>query len=323
VDKADGSSSESAPEVGSAPGVARSATSERTRGFAYGLGAYGIWGLIPAYFKAVAPVPALELLAHRIVWALVMLLGVGARQDGLRELRGAFRNRRALGLLLGTTTLIALNWLIYIWAVFHGRIVEASLGYFITPLVNVLLGVAVLKERLQGRVKTALLLAGLGVLWLTILAGQPPLISLGLALSFGSYGLLRKLVPVGAVAGLTVETLLLAPFALGYLVLGYREGSLTFLSGPLIRDVLLVGAGPITAIPLLMFAGAVRRLTLTSLGFLQYLSPSIQFLLAVLVYREPFSGTQALAFSLILAGLVVFAVHTLRRGAAEPVMEPE
>jgi chloramphenicol-sensitive protein RarD len=238
-------------------------------------------------------------------------------------LRTALRDRRARTLLLGTTTLIAVNWLIYIWAVFHGRMVEASLGYFITPLVNVLLGVVVLKERLERPVKRALLLAGLAVLWLTVLSGQPPWISLGLAASFGSYGLLRKLVPVGAVAGLTVETLLLAPLALAYFALSHHRGTLAFQSGSPIRDVLLVAAGPITAIPLLLFAGAVRRLTLTSLGFLQYLAPSLQFLLAVLVYREPFGSAQALAFGLIWTALALFAVHTLRRGAAEPVMEPE
>jgi chloramphenicol-sensitive protein RarD len=303
--------------------VNRAADPARTRGFVYGLGAYGIWGLIPVYFKAMASAPALELLAHRVVWAFLMLLAVGLRQDGLRELRTALRDHRARMLLLGTTTLIAVNWLIYIWAVFHGRMVEASLGYFITPLVNVFLGVVVLKERLEQPVKRALLLAGLAVLWLTVLSGQPPWISLGLAASFGGYGLLRKLVPVGAVAGLTVETMLLVPLALAYFALSYHRDALAFRSGSPIRDVLLVGAGPLTAIPLLLFAGAVRRLTLTSLGFLQYLAPSLQFLLAVLVYGEPFGSAQALAFGLIWTALALFAAHTLRRGDAEPLMEPD
>jgi chloramphenicol-sensitive protein RarD len=181
----------------------------------------------------------------------------------------------------------------------------------------------VLKERLERPVKRALLLVAVAVLWLTVLSGAPPWISLGLAASFGGYGLLRKLVPVGAVAGLTVETLLLAPLALAYLALSHHRGTLAFRSGSAIRDLLLVAAGPITAIPLLMFAAAVRRLTLTSLGFLQYLSPSLQFLLAVLVYREPFGTAQAFAFGLIWLALALFAMHTLRRGAAEPLMEPE
>jgi len=295
---------------------------DRARGLAYGLGAYGIWGLIPTYFKAVASAPPLELLAHRVVWALGMLLVVGVRQGRLGELRGALRPGRTLVLLMGTTALIAVNWLIYIWAVVNRHVVEASLGYFITPLVNVLLGVVVLKERLERPVVGALLLAGGGVLWLALLSSRPPWVSLGLAASFGSYGLLRKLVPVGAVAGLTVETLLLFPLALAYLVGAERHGTLAFLSGSAGRDLLLVLAGPITAIPLLLFAGAVRRLPLTSLGFLQYLSPTLQFLLATLVYREPFAAVQGVAFGLIWAALVVFAVHTLRRGAEEPVMEP-
>jgi len=295
--------------------------SGRARGFAYALGAYTIWGLIPVYFKAVSSAPALELLAHRVVWAFAMLMVVSARQ-GLGELREALFSRRALARLAGSTILIAANWLIYIWAVFHGRIVEASLGYFMTPLVNVLLGVMVLKERLERPVALALVLAGSGVLWLAVLSGRPPWVSLGLAASFGSYGVVRKLLRVGAVAGLTVETALLCPLALGYLLVARQRGALAFLAGSPGRDALLVLAGPLTAIPLLLFAGALRRLPLTSLGFLQYFSPTLQFLLAVLVYDEPFTFVHGVAFGLIWAALAVFAFHTLRRGAAEPVMEP-
>jgi chloramphenicol-sensitive protein RarD len=289
---------------------------------AYGLGAYGIWGLIPVYFKSVATAPPLELLSHRVVWALGMLALVGARAGRFGEIRTALASRRTMALLGGTTALIAVNWLVYIWAVLNGHIVEASLGYFMTPLVNVLLGVVVLKERLERPVVVALGLAAGGVAWLTLLSGRPPWVSLGLAVSFGSYGLLRKLVPVGAVAGITVETALLSPLALGYLVVAEQRGTLAFLSGSPGRDVLLVLAGPITAIPLLLFAGAARRLPLTSMGFLQYLSPTLQFLLATLVYGEPFGAAQAAAFGLIWLALLVFAVHALREKVAEPVMEP-
>lgn len=293
------------------------------RGFAYALGAYSIWGLIPAYFKAVGTTPALELLSHRVLWALVLLVGVGLHQDGLLELRGALSNHGALGRLAMSTLLIGVNWLIYIWAVFGGRIVEASLGYFLTPLVSVLLGVVVLHERLARPVAVAIAIAAAGVVWLAILAGRPPWIALGLALSFGSYGLARKLVPgVGAVAGLTVETALLAPLALGYLWLARSQGRLAFGSGAVGRDVLLVLAGPITAVPLLLFAGAVRRLPLSSLGLMQYVSPSLQFLLAVLVYGEPFSASQGAAFTLIGLALALFAAHSVRQRAPEPVMEP-
>jgi chloramphenicol-sensitive protein RarD len=295
----------------------------RGRGYLYALGAYTIWGLIPVYFKAVQSAPALEILSHRVLWAFVMLLPVGWRQDRLAELRraaGSADVRRRLGL---STILIAVNWLVYIWAVFGGRIMEASLGYFLTPLVNVLLGVLVLKERLERPVMAALALASCGVLWLAVIAGRPPWIALALALSFGSYGLVRKLVRnVGAVAGLTVETALLSPLALAYLAWAHERGTLAFFAGSPSRDVLLVLSGPVTAVPLLLFAGAVARLPLSSMGLLQYVSPSVQFLLAVLVYSEPFTAAQAGAFALIWLALVVFAAHTVRRGAAEPVMEP-
>ncbi len=293
------------------------------RGYGYALGAYAIWGLIPAYFKLVVAAPALELLSHRVLWALVMLLPIGWRQDRLSELARALGQPRARLGLAASTVLIAINWLVYIWAVGSQRIVEASLGYFLTPLVSVLLGVVVLKERLERPVALTLLLAACGVAWLTLIAGGTPWIAVALALSFGSYGLVRKLVEgTGAVAGLTVETLFLSPFCLGYLLWAHARGSLAFRAGAPLFDALLVLAGPLTAIPLLLFAGAIARLPLSSLGFLQYVSPSMQFLLAVLVYGEPFAPAQAGAFGLIWLALAVFAVHTLRRGAAEPVMEP-
>jgi len=295
----------------------------RGRGYVYALGAYTIWGLIPVYFKAVSTAPALELLSHRVLWAFAMLLPIGWHQDRLVELRRALGSAEARLRLGLSTVLIAANWLIYIWAVFGGRIVEASLGYFLTPLVNVLLGVLVLKERVERPVVLALAMAVCGVLWLGILSGRPPWIALGLALSFGSYGLVRKLGRnVGAVAGLTVETALLCPLALAYLAWAHEHGRLAFLAGSPARDVLLVLSGPVTAIPLLLFAGAVARLPLSSMGLLQYVSPSVQFLLAVLVYAEPFTVAQAGAFSLIWLALAAFAAHSVRRGAAEPVMEP-
>jgi chloramphenicol-sensitive protein RarD len=302
--------------------VARPAGSDG-RGYGYALGAYAIWGLIPAYFKLVVSAPPLELLAHRVVWALVMLLPIGWRQDRLADFARALGSSRARLGLAASTVLIAINWLVYIWAVASQRIVEASLGYFLTPLVSVLLGVVVLKERLERKVALALSLAAGGVAWLTLASWRAPWISVALALSFGSYGLVRKLVKgTGAVAGLTVETLLLSPLCLGYLVWAHARGTLAFRAGAPVLDALLVLAGPVTAIPLLLFAGAIARLPLSSLGFLQYVSPSMQFLLAVLVYGEPFAAAQAGAFGLIWIALVVFAVHTLRRGAAEPVMEP-
>jgi chloramphenicol-sensitive protein RarD len=295
--------------------------SRRGRGLAYGLAAYGMWGLIPIYFKVVSAASPLELLAHRVVWAFVLLLFVAGRLKLLPELRAAVRPGRTLALLGASTVLIALNWLVYIWAVVSGRILEGSLGYYVNPLVNVLLGVLVLGERLARPVLVAVGVAGAGVLWLTVTAGRPPWVSLTLALSFGLYGLVRKLVPVGAVAALTVETALLLPFAAGYLLVAGARGVLAFLAGSPVRDLLLLLAGPATAVPLLFFAGAVRRLPLSTLGFLQYLSPTLQFLLAVAVYREPFTAARGVAFACIWAALAIFAVHTLRRGEEEPVTE--
>ena len=295
--------------------------SRRTAGLLAGIGAYGTWGVIPGYFKAVSAAPPLELLAHRVVWALVLLLLLLKRQGLLSEFREALRPGRTLAMLSASTVLIAVNWLVYIWAVVGGRVLEGSLGYFINPLVNVVLGVLVLKEKLERPVVLAVAMAGLGVAWLTLSVGHPPWVSLTLAFSFGSYGLLRKVCPVGAVVGLAVETLLLFPFALGYLAWARGSGRLAFLAGDLGLDVLLVLAGPVTAIPLLLFTAAARRLPLSTLGFIQYLSPTLQFLLAVFLWGEPLGPERAVAFACIWAGLLIFTVHSLRRGAAEPLTE--
>jgi chloramphenicol-sensitive protein RarD len=288
-----------------------------------GAAAYGLWGLFPIYFKALSSVGALELLAQRITWAFVFLLVVLHLQEQGAELMLALRSRRSLGILALSAAAIAVNWLVYIWAVVTGRILDASLGYFINPLVNVLLGVLAFKERLETPTKVAMALAGTGVAWMTFQAGQLPWISLVLATSFGSYGMLRKMTPIGAVAGICVETLLLFPLAFGYLIWSYQAGTLAFFAGAPTRDALLLLSGPLTAIPLLLFAAAARRLPLSTLGFLQYLSPSIQFLIAVFVYGEPFASARAVAFVLIWTGLAIFMAHSLRRGAPVTATAPD
>lgn len=292
-----------------------------SRGLLYALSAYGLWGLIPIYFKMLSPAPPLQILAHRVLWAFVMLVIVAGRLGLFRELRAAFRRPRTVALLVAGSVLIALNWLVYIWAVMEGRVLEGSLGYYINPLVNVLLGVLVFKERLERPVVAAIAVAAAGVLWLTLDVGKAPWTSLSLALSFGLYGLVRKLIPVGAVAALTAEAGLLVPLAVGYLAVSRARGTLTFGTGSPGHDVLLVLSGPITAIPLLCFAGAVRRLPLTTLGFVQYLSPTLQFLLAVVLYNEPLTAARGVAFACIWTALAIFAVHTLRRGQEEPITE--
>jgi chloramphenicol-sensitive protein RarD len=287
---------------------------ERRLGLAAGVAAYGLWGLFPIYLKLLSSVPALEVLSHRVVWALGFLALLAARRGLLGPLRQAFRGRVIL-VLAASSVAIAANWLVYIWSVQKGRILESSLGYFINPLVNVLLGVLVFKERLDRPVVLATGLATLGVGWMTLQSGGVPWIALALASLFGGYGVLRKLAPVGAVVGLVVETLLLAPLALVYLAWSSHAGTLTFLSHGRRLDVLLALSGPVTAVPLLLFVGAARRLPLSILGFLQYLSPSLQFLLAVFVYGEPISRATVMAFSLIWSGLAVLVARSLRASA--------
>jgi chloramphenicol-sensitive protein RarD len=292
-------------------------------GLGYGVAAYGLWGFLPIYIKAVREAPVLEVLCHRVLWALVFLLLLSWRQGQLGAVRAALRPGRTLAILLTSTALIGLNWLVYIFAIVSGRVLESSLGYYINPLVNVLLGVVVLGERLERPVKIAVAIAGAGVVWLTVQAGQVPWISLVLAASFGLYGLMRKLAPVGALTGLAVETGLLLPLTAGYLVWSVGTSRSAFLAGNTKLDVLLVLAGPVTAIPLLCFAGAARRLPLSTLGFLQYIAPTLQLLLAVFLYGEPFDRARAVAFLFIWTALAVFAVHSIRRGRAEPVTTPE
>ena len=294
---------------------------ERRAGLAYGLAAYGAWGVFPIYLKAVRAVPILEVLCHRVVWALAILLVLTGVRGELRAVADALRHRRALLVLSGSTVFIALNWLVYIYSVTHDRILESSLGYYINPLISVLLGVVLLRERLEPLMKAAALLAAAGVVWLAIGLGQLPWISLVLAFSFGLYGLLRKIAPVGALIGLTVETLLLAPLAAGYLVWAEARGRATFLSGRWGIDVLLLLAGPVTAIPLLCFAAAARRLPLSTIGFMQYISPTLQFLLAVTVYGEPFDRARAGAFACIWAAVALFAFDSVRRRTPEPVVD--
>ena len=260
-----------------------------------------------------------ELLCHRVVWALLMLAALVWHQGQLQEARDVLRSGHALKVLAGSTVLIAINWGVYIFSVLNNRVLESSLGYYINPLVNVLLGVALLRERLQPPVWLAVAIASGGVLWLALQMGRPPWISLMLAFAFALYGLLRKIAPVGALIGLTVETLLLLPLAAGYLVWKIARGESAFLSGRPWLDLLLLLAGPTTAIPLLCFAAAARRLPLSTLGFLQYVSPTLQFLLAVFAYGEAFDRARAGAFACIWTALAIFAYHSARHGIARPV----
>lgn len=276
-------------------------------GLGYGVLAYLIWGFFPVYFKALEGVPALQVVCHRIVWSVLFLWMIIVWRRGWQPVYSAFRDRRALTLLIISALLIATNWLVFIIAIGHAQVIQSSLGYFITPLVSVLLGVLFFQERLRRLQLVSLFLAALGVLLLTIQYGRFPWVALILALTFGSYGLFRKIVTVDSLTGLTVETLLLGPLALGYLLYTSLQGTSVFLALTVQTTGLLIFSGVATAVPLLFFASAARRLRLATIGFLQYLTPTLHFLLAVWLYKEPFTTAHLSSFLCIWGGLCCYS----------------
>jgi len=283
------------------------------RGIAYASAAYLLWGVFPIYFKALQGVAPLEILAHRIVWSLVVCAALLLALRRWQWLTGLWRQPRVLAWFVASSVMVAMNWFVYIWAVNAGRVVDASLGYFINPLVNVLIGAAFLHERLRGAQWIAVGVAAAGVLWLTWQAAAVPWIGLVLALSFGLYGLLRKTAALGALEGLTLETMLLAPIAAAYLVWLVQAGHSEFVQADATTRLLLAAAGPITAAPLLLFAAGARRIAFSTLGLLQYLGPSLQLLIGVWLYNEPFAE-RAFGYVLIWIALAVFSVEGLAHG---------
>ena len=281
-------------------------------GVMYAVAAFLSWGILPLYFKAVASVPALEVLAHRVVWSVVFLLALVLARGGWSSFTALFRSRRTQLTLMVTTCLIATNWGVFIWAVANGQLVEASLGYFITPLLNVVLGFFFLRERLRPVQVLAVVLATGGIAYMTVILGRMPLVTMTLAVSFAFYGLLRKKVPASGIQGLTAETLMLSPVAIAYLAWLQRQGELVFLNTTVRMDLLILSAGVITALPLIWFAEGARRLRLATMGFLQYLAPSGQLLLAVIVFGEPFTRDHAFSFGLIWIALALYTSDTLR-----------
>ena len=275
--------------------------------------AYVLWGLLPLYWKALVDVPALEILAHRMVWSLAVVLGLLALRRHWGWLGPALRNRRILLTYVTSALLLALNWYLYIWAVNANHIVETSLGYFINPLVNVLLGVLFLKERLRLGQGLAIGIAAAGVLYLTVTFGSLPWIALTLAGTFGVYGLLRKTAALESLEGLTLETLVLMPAALIYLLALEFQGRGAFGHSGAGTSLLLAGAGIATATPLLLFAVGARRITMTTLGLLQYFAPTIQLLLGVLLYHEVVTPEKLVGFALIWLALGVYSAEGVLR----------
>lgn len=287
--------------------------SESATGVLYGVAAFGAWGLCPIYFKAVSRVDPLEVLCHRVIWSVIFLTGLLVVTRRFGAVRRLLRHRTAMLGLVVSTGLIAVNWYVFIWAVGNDQMVQASLGYFINPLVNVLLGFVFLRETQRTWQLASILLALVGVSYMTVSVGSVPWVALVLAFSFGFYGLVRKLVAVEAIVGLTVETVLLLVPAVLMAVHLDRSGQASFgaVSGWI--DGLLVAAGVVTAVPLLWFTAAARRLRLPTLGFIQYLAPSGQFLLAVLYYHEPFHRHTAISFGFIWFALGIYSWDAMRR----------
>lgn len=274
----------------------------------FALAAYCIWGVAPIYFKLVGHVQPLEIIAHRVTWSAILLMAVLALSGKLGELRLPLKS---LGWLLLSAMLLVCNWLIFVFAVLNDQIIDTSLGYFINPLVSVFLGIFFLGERLRPLQWLALSIAFLGVMIQLVVLGHLPLISLALAFSFGFYGLIRKNLNLPAVSGLALETLIILPFALGYLVWQQAQGALAFSNLSLETDLLLVLGGVVTSLPLLFFAGAVTRLSLTTVGIFQYLAPSLTLLLAVFYFEEPFNRVQFATFFCVWVSIVIFTTESL------------
>jgi len=281
-----------------------------TKGTITTISAFFLWGIFPIYWKALHHVPSTQILAHRVIWSLVFLLFLLSVQRRWKEAKYSIFLSRDITRFLFTSFLLAVNWLTYIWAVNTNQIVEVSLGYFINPLVNVCLGMIFLKERLYRWQVLSVILAFIGVLFLTVQYGRLPWIAFTLAFSFGTYGLLRKTAKAGSMVGLLFETALLAPIALAYAITLGIQGSGSFFSIGLHTDVLLTGSGLVTAIPLLLFAHGARSIQYSTVGFLQYIAPTGQLLVGVFLYKELFTSTQLISFGFVWVAIIVYSISS-------------
>ncbi|WP_372597310.1 EamA family transporter RarD [Amphritea sp.] len=294
-------------------------TQNSNKGILFALSAYGMWGLFPIYFKSVASVSPFEVLSHRIIWSVIFMALFIAASGRWQELMRNIRQKRLLLNLTVSAILISINWVVFIWSVGQGHILDTSMGYFINPLVSLLLGMVILGERLRIIQWLAVLMAVAGVAYQLILLGSLPWVALVLACSFGTYGLLRKQIVVDPFSGLLIETLILSPFALLYLFWLTQHNELVFLSESVQMSGLLVAAGIVTSVPLICFAAGARRLTLTINGLLMYITPSLTFILAVVVYDEPLHPDRLVTFALIWTGLILFTAEGVWQSTKIPL----
>lgn len=293
------------------------------KGILYGIGAYALWGFFPIYWKLLHDVPALQVIGHRIGWSFLILLAYIVARGQWKAFRASAMNWRTIGIYTIAAVLLSFNWLIYVWGVNAGFIVETSLGYFINPLLSVLLGVVFLRERLRPWQWVPVGIAAIGVGYLTFVYGRLPWIALSLAFTFGFYGFVKKLSPLGSLYGLTLETGIVFPVAVIYIVLVGLNGTGEFLHNGSLIDVFLIGSGLVTTIPLLMFASAAKQIPLTIVGLLQFIAPTIQFLIGVFIYKEPFDQAHFIGFSIVWVALIIFAVESYmaNRIPVEPIPE--
>lgn len=281
-------------------------------GFLYAFAAYLLWGFLPLYMKALAAVPTLEVLAHRVIWSVPVALAVLAFRGRAGEVMAALRSPRLLGMAALTAALISVNWSIYVWAIQSGHALEAALGYYINPLVSVLIGAVVLRERLSPAQWAAIALAALAVAVLTYEAGKLPVVALGLTVTWAAYAFLKKQLPLGPNQGFTLEVMILTPFALAYAGWLASRGEAHFLMGDSHTTWLLLGCGVVTAVPLMLYANGAKLLRLSTIAMMQYLSPTLIFLTAVFVFGEEFGRARAIAFPMIWAALAIYSLAMLR-----------
>jgi chloramphenicol-sensitive protein RarD len=293
------------------------------KGILYGIGAYVLWGFFPIYWKFLHEIPALQVIGHRISWSFIVLILFILLTKQWQNFRAVAFHPKTIGTYAIAGVLLSINWLVYVWGVNAGFIVETSLGYFINPLLSVLLGVIFLRERLRLAQWIPVVIAAIGVLYLTFVYGRLPWIALTLAFSFGIYGLVKKIAPLGSLYGLTLETAIVFPLALVYLLVLEVIGAGAFLHDGLTIDLLLAGAGIVTTVPLLMFASAAKQIPLTMVGILQYIAPTLQFLIGIFIYKEPFDHAHLIGFGIIWVALVIFWVenYLAHRAASEPIPE--